>query len=509
MTELTAKIAITADRHFRTDHLQPHLKARSIRGGAVTLSTQGIKFLLTMASTAVLARLLTPADFGLIAMVATFTGFVGLFKDLGLSMATVQQAQVTHAQVSTLFWINVVLSAVLAGAGMCLAPVVAWLYGEPQLVWVTCAVSSTFLLGGMTAQHLALLRRQMRFGKLAVIDLLSIVLGSTTAILFALRGGQYWSLVAMIVVQAFVSCAGAWFMSGWKPGLPRRQSGVRPMLKFGGNLAGFNVLNYFTRNFDNVLVGAVLGAGAVGIYSRAYNLLLMPIRQLNGPLSAVAMPALSRLQDRPEEYRRFYLKAVSLIGFLSMPFVGFCAATTKDLVFVVLGPQWADAVRVFQCLTPAAFIGALNVAPGWLCGSLGHTERQLHWAIVSAPISIIAFVVGIVCGGVVGVAIAFSATWPILLVAFMAYACKGSPVSLKDIRNATWRPAVATIMASVITWVFADYVAARMSTIPRLCGSMGVFGFGYFATWFVLPHGAQHLRGMFRSLGHLKRGHSA
>src|SRR5439155_16698701 len=145
------------------------LKGRTIASGAVTLSAQGCKFLLNLVSTMVLARLLTPRDFGLFAMVATITGFLRVFKDAGLSVATVQRERITHAQVSNLFWINVVVSALSAFILAGLAPVIARFYHNPRVVSVTVLLSATFLISGSTVQHQALLKRQMRFKALAVV----------------------------------------------------------------------------------------------------------------------------------------------------------------------------------------------------------------------------------------------------------------------------------------------------------------------------------------------------
>jgi len=203
------------------------------------MAAQGVRFFLRMGSTVVLARLLTPQDFGLIAMVTVITGFVMMFKDMGLSMATVQRDEVNHAQISTLFWINVGLSLCVMLLTAALAPVIAWFYGEPRLVWVTLALASAFIFGGFTVQHQALLRRQMRFGTLAVIGIISMVVGIITAIIAALSGAGYWSLVLMQLATAITIAIGVWVGCDWRPGLFVRRSGIRKMLAFGGNLTGF------------------------------------------------------------------------------------------------------------------------------------------------------------------------------------------------------------------------------------------------------------------------------
>ncbi|MGD0900434.1 MAG: oligosaccharide flippase family protein, partial [Thermoguttaceae bacterium] len=158
---------------FSTAHLRDGLKGRSVRGGAASLVGQVAYFLMRLGSMAVLARILTPGDFGLVAMATAITGFVEMFKDAGLSLATVQRAEITHAQVSILFWINVALSAGLMLLVAAIAPAVAWFYGDSRLIAITLVVAGAFLFGGVGIQHAALLRRQMRFGTLATVQFLS------------------------------------------------------------------------------------------------------------------------------------------------------------------------------------------------------------------------------------------------------------------------------------------------------------------------------------------------
>jgi len=442
------------DKHFRTDHLMADLKGRSVRGGAVTVAAQGAKFVLQMGSTMVLARLLTPTDFGLVAMVTVVTGFVGMFKDAGLSMATVQRETITHGQVSTLFWINVTLSVLLMALTSALAPVIAWFYGEPRLVGITLAIAGTFIFAGFTVQHQALLRRQMQFKKLAVIEVIAMATGAAVAVTVGWHTRTYWALVCIPAGTAVTNALGVWICSGWKPGPPKRGTGVMPMLKFGGGLTGFAILNYFTRNADNVIIGVTLGSAPLGIYSRAYYLLMVPIRQFNAPVGSVMVPALSRLQNDPARYRNAYLRAVGTLAFIGMPLVALLYVVADEIIAIVLGPGWGQASTVFRWIAPAAMLGTVNVAPGWLCVTLGRTRRQLVWAAISAPLTVAAFIVG-TQWGVVGVAAAFSLAWCALLLLFMAMACHRSPVSLLQLLGTFTPPLLTAIAAAGVTMLLA------------------------------------------------------
>ena len=462
-------------RHFETDHLLGDLHLKSVRGGVITLAAQAIKILLQMTSTMVLARLLTPKDFGLVAMVITITGFVAMFKDCGLSMATVQHAQITHAQVSTLFWINCALSAAVMLVVAMLAPMVAWFYHEPRLIWITLVLSITFVFSGLTVQHQALLRRQMQFKTLAIIDIVSMASGLAAGIGMAWGAGfGYWSLVGMTFATTLVNAILVWIKCDWRPGPYGRNVGARSMLAFGGSLTGFDVLNYFTRNFDSVLIGRVLGPIATGVYSKAYSLLALPMNQINAPISSVMLPALSRLQNEPEAYAKLYLGALKALSFVTVPMVVFSFVLAKDIILILLGAQWLSAVVVFQLLAPAALVSAINIAPGWLCISLGHPQKQLHYGLVSAPICVGAFLIGIKWG-VEGVAAAFSLTFFILFWAFVWYASKDSSVKFSAVFQAFLSVFLLSGMAGMIAWITRHQVLSHANRVLALIACLIVF----------------------------------
>lgn len=446
--------------YFRTDHLANDLKRRSLRGGAVTMTSQIIKFFLQMSSTMLLARLLTPADFGVVAMVTAFTGFAALLKDAGLSIATVQREHVTHEQISTLFWSNVALSIFAMICVASLSPFIAWIYDEPRLSRITVVIACTFVLGGFTVQHQALLHRQMRFKELAIIEVVSLIIGIATAIVMAFLNLGCWSLVGLTVGSTAANCLLAWVACDWRPGFPSRRSGAGSMLKLGGGITAFNILNYLTRNSDNVIVGYALGSTSLGIYSKAYSLLMMPMQQINGPVGNVMIPALSRLQDEPERYQRAFLRAIGVLAFLGIPTVSLLYVLADEIVIILLGRGWDGTATVFRLLTPAALLGTINVAPGWLCVSLGRAKVQVIWAAVSSPIMVAAFLTG-TNWGVTGVAAAFSISWSALFMLFLAMASHHSPVSLIQILTCLVVPLCASL-AAIIICIFV---------IPKVFGS--------------------------------------
>ncbi|MCC5634383.1 lipopolysaccharide biosynthesis protein [Nostoc sp. CHAB 5844] len=475
-------------QYFNTDHLKADLKGHSVRGGVVTMVAQASKFVLQTSSTIVLARLLAPEDYGLIGMVTVITGFAGLFNDLGLSSATIQKSEINHKQVSTLFWINFAISCTTALVVAGLAPVIAWFYKEPRLTWITLALASSFIFGGLTVQHQALLQRQMQFKKLAKINIISMLAGVATAVISAWYGLGYWALVLMQIAIANTNAVAVWVACDWRPGIPFKGSDIRSMLAFGGNVTGFNLVNYFARNLDNILIGQYWGPQELGLYAQAYKLLLLPITQINGPVTSVALPALSSLQSEPEKYRRYYYKAVLLITTVGMPIVAFMFASADKVIFLMLGKQWLDAVPIFRFLMPAAFIGTFNVATGWVYESLGKTDRQFRWGIVTSATIVISFMIGVYWGAI-GVAISYSLSLSILQVPRFIYCYRNTPLRLTDLINTLSRPCCASLVAAGGLVGINQLFPNGINILISLFIDFVLYSLLYFVMWMIIPNG--------------------
>lgn len=467
--------------YFDTDHLKADLARRSARGGIVTVSAQALKLALQLCSTAILARLLTPADFGVYAMVAVFTGFIGRFRDLGLSAATVQRAEINHGHASTLFWVNVAGGVGLMIIALAISPLVAMFYGVDALAGITMALSITFVFAGLSAQHTALMRRQMRFGALACVDVGALACGIAAAIAAALWGAGYWSLVALAVVQPLAEMVLCNVLSGWRPGRWQMSAQVGEMLRFGGTLTAANMVNFVSRNFDNLVIGRFSGATQLGFYSKAYALLLMPVQQINGPIAAVAIPAMARLQDQAAEYRRYYLKVVQVIAYASMPLAVLLAVLSEEVVLILLGPQWHEAAIIFQILSLFVIVQNVAVTTGWVLQSMGRAMRLLKWQAAHAVIYVIACLIG-VRWGAVGVAVVTTAQGLLAMLPAMWVAYHDSPVRTRDVMSAMLRPALVAAFFFVVTWSVHSQVLAQ----PLLLRVGAVLGAAALAAGLVL-----------------------
>lgn len=391
---------------------------------------------MTLGSLAILARLLTPADYGLLAMLLTFAALVTVFRDLGLSSATIQRPVLTRAQASALFWVNCLVGVVLAAASVALAPVVAWFFHDSRLVGAVMASSIGFVFAGASAQHLALLSRSLRFGAFAFIDLASLVIASAFGIALALSGAGYWALVLMQPAIPLVQMVLAFILAGWAPGRLQRGAGVRQMLRFGGNLTGFNLLNYFARNGDNILIGRQYPPADLGAYTRAYSLLLAPISQVSTPFANVIIPSLSRIGVADgARYRQAYSRAISKLCVVTMPVVAFALVTSDWVVEFALGPQWSQAASIFFFLGFAGLVEPIANSSGWLFITQNRTGDMLRWSAYNLPLTILAFVVGLPFGPE-GVAAAY-ALYSIGRMPFLFwYVGRTGPVPTRDFYRA-------------------------------------------------------------------------
>ena len=451
------------------------LRRRAIHGGSVTLASQLIKFGVRFISTIVLARLLTPNDYGLVGMVTAIIIFITMAKDLGLSMATVQKDNISHEQVSSMFWVNVLLGIGFTIIVLLLAPLISMFYNEPRLVGITMMLSAGFIFAGLTVQHQALLRRQMQYIRLSIMEISAMLLASILAIASALSGAGYWSIVILQILNSLFLALGAWLLCGWRPSAFRIGTDISSMLSFGSFLTGFNLLNYFSRNLDNILIGKVWGTEQLGQYSKAYEILLLPINQINMPITTVAVPALSRLQAEPDRYRRYYTKAIRIVSYLTFPFILFLGIVAEDLILVLLGEQWAQAGRLFKVLAFAALLQPLMSTSSWIYISMGKTRNMFFWGLVSVPVIVASFFIGLPWGAY-GISVSYAVSNYLLIVPCFYFALKICPISAADIIYSTYRPFIVGVIIAASVLLLTSLLSAQSPQIRlTLASSTAMF----------------------------------
>ncbi len=407
-------------------------RAGAARSVFVLGVSQVMRILIGMAGIVLISRLLAPDDYGLFAMALPVLGLAALFQDLGISQVTICEAEMDHERSSTLFWLAIASGAAASLLVFVCAWPIASFFGRQELAGILQACSVLPLIGSLQAQHSALLTRQMRFRHLAVIEVAGPLLGFITALVCALMWRSYWALVASAIAGSIVAVAGTWLACQWMPGRPQLD-GIRSLVRFGAGVSVFNVLNFVTRNADNVIIGRFLGVGALGLYDRAYRLLMMPIQQVNAPIGRVMVPALSRLAAQPERYRSAYLEAAALVMMVTQPAILTATILASPLILVALGPQWSGVAPIFAWLGLCSLHQVFTSTIGWLLLSQGRGGDLVRVSGFSAVTAIAAFAAGLPWGAV-GVAAAYSISdWVIRLPVLWWLAGRSGPVCVRDL----------------------------------------------------------------------------
>jgi PST family polysaccharide transporter len=395
---------------------RPSLGRTASRGAVVTFGGQLVRITIQLLGIVLLARMLSPTDYGVTAMVLAIIGVGEILRDFGLSSAAIQAKTLSAGQRANLFWINVGIGAALTAIVAALAHPVANFYDDERLVPVAIALSSTFLLNGFSTQFHADLNRSFRFGTLATIEVASQAVALVAALGCAALGWGYWAIVVQQLLQVLLQAVALPILGGWWPGMPKRGEQMKPLLAFGGGLVGAQILNYASRNVDSIVIGKVFGAQSLGYYNRAFQLMLLPLNQINAPSTRVALPTLSRLQDQPARFGEFISFGQTVLLNIVSLVLGFSVAQATDVIAVALGPQWAPTVPLFQILAVAGFFQAAAFATYWVFLSQGLTTPYLWYTVWTRPFVIAAISLGALWG-VQGVAFAYlistALLWPI------------------------------------------------------------------------------------------------
>jgi O-antigen/teichoic acid export membrane protein len=446
--------------YFDDADISQNMGSRIARGGAFLFGASAIRFGINLVSTIILARLLSPEDYGLLAMVLVVTNFTTLFQDMNLSLATVQQKNITHAQVSTIYWVNIGITAAISVTILAAAPGIAWFYGEPRLTAIAMMLCAAIAIRGGGAQHKALLRRKMQFGAIATIETLSMLIGYIVAILIAWNGGAYWSLVWLHIVMAAANTLLSWGFSRWRPGRPVRGAGIRPMLVFGGNLTGFTLLRYPARSLDRVIIGWQTGAAPVGLYSKCFELIGPITAYVTTPINSIAIPALSRLIDTPKRYSTAFRRFTEAVALITLPMAVVIICTADDIVLLLLGQKWMAAAPLLAIVGLLVFVEGMGSALQWLFVSQGRGGELLRYGAIDSVLRAGAILVGLIWG-VQGIAIAIVATALFGQLPIQVwYACRSGPVRMADFYRAITPVVLASIVAFCTILLLRHYFPA-------------------------------------------------
>jgi polysaccharide transporter, PST family len=403
------------------------LRRRSLRGGMISIGARIINALVQTVSVVVLARLLSPEDYGLVSMVGAIIGIAPLLIDLGTRDAVIQHRHITSEEISALFWLTFALGcgfAVLAAAS---GPLIAHFYSEPRLTTVALVSSLSLVALSLSYQHQALMRRAMMYQDLATIEIVASLISTAIAITMAFRGWAYWALVLRPVTVSVVTAVGAWWKSRWLPGRPAFTSGVKEMIKFGLHWTGFSGFDFAGKFADRIAIGHASGPTDLGYYQKACLVYDNCLDLVITPLQSVAMVGLSKLRNDREALWNSWSKALSTVAFFAMPAFGVLTVTSRDIIIIGLGEKWANASVLLSIFALRGIPHVVQRTCGWLHNAAGRADRFMRWGLISSFTQLVALFVGLPFG-MNGVAWAFVLSTYLLFLPAIAYS--GGPLGI-------------------------------------------------------------------------------
>ena len=407
---------------------------------------RGVNVLVQFASTILLARLLSPHEFGLVAMVTALVLFAPILVDLGTTDASTQKTQITHVEISALFWLNITLGGTLtvvfaAGSGL-----IGTFYGEPALTGIALMSSLTFTLTAVSIQHYALMRRAMEFQRIAIIDLSSNAISSGVSVVLAFIGWGYWALVAKPIVQLSLSAFGAWMSCPWRPSRPSISTEAKELVSFGLGVTGFTVMDTLSRSADRIALGYFNGAGSLGYFQNAFLLYDNLLNMVAGPMHNIGVSSLSKLRHNVPELRRSWSAALSSMTFFCAPTFALLAVTGQDLVVVLLGQKWAPAGPLLCVFAIRGIANSVERTMGWLHVVAGRSDRWMRWGVISAVCQFVALMAGLPFGAM-GVAVAYTIAMFCLFVPALVYSGRPVGIGVSDVLSATVPQMASAVIA--------------------------------------------------------------
>jgi polysaccharide transporter, PST family len=469
----------SVDSYFEENKPYSGLGRASLRSGMIFVTARGLNIFVQLASTVLLARLLSPHDFGVVAVIVALFGFAPMLIDLGTTEASVQRKHITQADISTIFWINTAigtaLTIVVAGA----SGLIARVFDEPSLTEISLALCVTYVMTAVSTQHYALMRRAMQFRRIAVIDISANLVGSFVSIAMAWADWGFWSLVAKPIVTSGLSAAGVWLSCPWVPGRPKFTPAVKEMLGFGMGVTGFTMTDYLSRSADRVAIGFLFGANPLGYFQNAFNIYSNVLSILTDPLHNIAVSSLSKLSNNVEELKRAWRRALSSLSFFSAAIFSVLAVNAQDFVVILLGQKWAPAGPLLCIFAVRGIAHSIERTLGWIHVAAGRTDRWMRWGIVSVACQLSALLAGLPFG-LIGVATSYALVMFGLFVPALVYAGRPAGIGSKDVLQAVGGQTIAGLATVAVGLLVQQAFLADLSHLLRFVISVPICVTVYF-----------------------------
>ncbi|MBN1466492.1 MOP flippase family protein [candidate division KSB1 bacterium] len=393
------------------------LKQRTVSGvlwsGMARMATQLVLFVVM----AILARLLSADDFGIVGMAAIITVAIVMVNDKGLGMSIVQNKDLAETHLSTLFWTSVGFGLLLYLISFIASFPLAVFFRQEIVQPVVAIIALGFLIGGFGIVQKSLLTREMAFKQLAVVEVSATLAGGVLAIVLALMGFGVWSLVANVLARDLITVLVLWFICKWRPMLHFSSAELREYIAFSSTVLANDGAIYLITNVDVTIIGRVLGSAALGVYNFALYMVKLPVTRLSSIVAKVIFPAFSSLQNDPDKFKAAYLEAVKYISLITFPVLAGVAVFANEFVIIVLGEKWFAMARPLVILTPMAMLKSVGTIKNSVLMAVGRPDIELKWNLFY----LLPLVGAVYYGaryGIVGVATAFTmlyvVTFPII-----------------------------------------------------------------------------------------------
>jgi O-antigen/teichoic acid export membrane protein len=449
------------------------MRSRILRGVAWKAFSLGFRQVWRLAVVVILARLLTPHDYGLAAMVLVFSSLVIIFSDLALGAALIQREHLSERDRSTVFWTGTAVGLAFTLVGLALSGPVAAFYGEPDVQPLFAALSLSFVVTSLGTTHTALMHRDMNFKSLELRLMGGAVVGGVVGVVLALRGYGAWAIIGQQVAIALTSTVLLWVVSPWHPRFVFSLASLRSLGAFSLNVFGTRVVFYVNRNVDNLLIGRYLGSTALGLYAVAYNVMLAPLAQIAAPIVEVLTPAFARMQHDKRAIGVLWLRASRLVGSIVIPGMLGLALVAPEFVSVVLGDRWAGAVPVIQILAWVGLLQGMQRFNSAILQACDRTRTLLRCSLVTVAASIVAFVIGMQWG-IVGVAAAYAVASTFVEPYYGWCTMRATHVPVAEYLRNLRGVAAATAGMCAAVLVARGLLPADLPALPRLVTLIGV-----------------------------------
>jgi O-antigen/teichoic acid export membrane protein len=420
------------------------LRGRVVRAFGWNITSQAVRQVTRIVYGVAIARLITPREYGLAGMALVFSSLWIVFSDLGFGAALIQRHRVTERDRSTVFWVTATIGLAMTVAGFFLAGPIAGFYRQPQVKPLFQLLSLVFVVGALGMTQSAILQRELDFRSLELRIMAALVAGAVVAVALAAAGFGAWALIGNEVTVSVVSTGLMWILSSWRPRFLFSTTTLREFGPFSANLVGKSFLDYTGRNADNILVGRFLGSAPLGAYSAAYNIMLLPVRNLVQPVQETLFPALSRMQHEPERIAAIWLRATRILAALIAPAMFGLLIVAPDFIPVVLGHKWNAAIPVVQILAGVAVLQSVTTLGLRVLTAVGQAKSLFRFSIVFNGITLAAFAVGL-HWGIVGVATAYAIVNLPLQYAFVRMTARAVGTSVAKFLRSLTAVAAATI----------------------------------------------------------------